>query len=231
MGYNELEIELKKTLAQIARWRELGYMPTIEQGIALGRLQKIYAGLLDLPCCDPDEAPAVSNTQEAVAAEKSLLVPEVTDETSEQQPKELAEKASESVAASETAANEPNPENAEPKTEAAAEESAPKEAEQPEVEPAAAPATAAVPDAAPAGGTTQPMPKIFGIEVSPYARHEMIDTLFHGNTALFLSEVAKMNEMGSLEEALVSIGETYRWIPENAATIKFIDLLETRFAE
>ena len=65
--------------------------------------------------------------------------------------------------------------------------------------------------------------------MSPYARHEIIDTLFHGNTALFETETAKLNSMGSLEEALVYIGETYRWIPENAATIKFIDLLETRF--
>ncbi len=72
-------------------------------------------------------------------------------------------------------------------------------------------------------------PRIFGIEVSPYARHEMIDTLFHGNEAMFESECEKLDTMGSLEEALVYIGEMYRWIPENAATIKFIDLLEARF--
>ncbi|WP_294599160.1 hypothetical protein [uncultured Rikenella sp.] len=72
-------------------------------------------------------------------------------------------------------------------------------------------------------------PRIFGIEVSPYARHEMIDTLFHGNEAMFESECEKLDAMDSLEEALVYIGEMYRWIPENAATIKFIDLLEARF--
>ena len=73
MGYNELEIELKKTLAQIARWRELGYMPTIEQGIALGRLQKIYAIIFGKKISKAQrlsnwEAPTLSVPQQYYAA-------------------------------------------------------------------------------------------------------------------------------------------------------------------
>lgn len=232
MGYNELEIELKKTLAQIARWRELGYMPTIEQGIALGRLQKIYAGLLDLPCCDPEEVPAVSDAPKA-AAEPSPLVAVVGGEAAEPKTEEAGERVAEVAVVPETAENA-SQETGE-QTATAVEESAPKELEKPAAEEAEASSASVAPAPAvaqqPQGGEAQPMPRVFGIEVSPYARHEMIDTLFHGNTALFLSEVAKLNEMGSLEEALVYIGETYRWIPENAATIKFIDLLTARFAE
>lgn len=224
MGYNELEIELKKTLAQIARWRELGYMPTIEQGIALGRLQKIYAALLDLPCCDSEEIPATVVAEDTVV-EKSSSVVSSTGLTSEKKSDEPVTKPEASVGTAQ------GDSTAERKTTATV-ETVVGESQQTQEEPAtvdAAASTNAISQQT--AGSEQPMPRVFGIEVSPYALHEMIDTLFHGNTALFHSEVAKLNEMESLEDALVYIGETYRWIPENAATIKFIDLLETRFAE
>lgn len=79
------------------------------------------------------------------------------------------------------------------------------------------------PTASPAGKT------ILGIEVSAHTRQEIIDTLFHGNEELFEREINILNGMDSLEAALIYIGETYHWIPENPSTIRFIDLLEQRF--
>lgn len=312
MGYNELEIELRKTLAQIARWREMGYMPTIEQGIALGRLQKIYAGLLDLPCSEPEaqlEGAGVvgdatgtieaevderaGSDREAVAKE---IVPEMPlmadagydgvapdDESFEPccdpdvpaaatAPRTKAADddnfADFSVGEGTRASDEthlkqeygahdlcpppvefPKGEDADSKeTDVSADTSDTEKDESGEEDDKAgrseevhmkqeygahdlSPSPEKFPEAEQNAVKAPEPPRIFGIEVSPYARHEIIDTLFHGNTELFEAETAKLDGMGSLEEALVYIGETYRWIPENAATIKFIDLLETRFEE
>lgn len=312
MGYNELEIELRKTQAQIARWREMGYMPTIEQGIALGRLQKIYAGLLDLPCSEPEAQlegvdavgdatgtietatdESVGSDREAVAKE---IVPEMPlmadagydgvapdDESFEPccdpdvpaaatVPRTKAADddnfADFSVGEGTRASDEthlkqeygahdlcpppvefPKGEDADSKeTDVSADTSDTEKDESGEEDDRAgrseevhmmqeygardsSPSPEKFPEAEQNAVKVPEPPRIFGIEVSPYARHEIIDTLFHGNTELFEAETAKLDGMGSLEEALVYIGETYRWIPENAATIKFIDLLETRFEE
>ena len=293
MGYNELEIELRKTLGQIARWREMGYMPTIEQGIALGRLQKIYAGLMDLPCSESEEQSeravggkaAVWDPQadhEVAAAEavreneisrasdgygdgmapddesfEPCCDPDVPAAESAVQGKadddgnfadmavEEGRRASDEAHLSqEVGEQDPCPSQSRPLSEREV-----PEAEKPaggEAEPSEEthlmqeygsrdvfPPVTEVPEADKklVGEPKPETPTIFGIEVSPYARHEIIDTLFHGNLELFNAECGKLDAMGSLEEALVYIGETYRWIPENAATIKFIDLLETRFGE
>lgn len=293
MGYNELEIELRKTLDQIARWREMGYMPTIEQGIALGRLQKIYAGLLDLPCSEPEaQAEEVNDggnavwdpeTDHEVAAAQAVLDsgmvpvadgygdgmapddesfepccdPDVPAAGSASQPKadddgnfadfpaeEGSRASDEAHLSQEVGEQDPCPSQSRPLSERDTPET-----EKPaggEAEPSEEthlmqeygshdvyPQVTEVPEAD-KKRVEEPKPetpKIFGIEVSPYARHEIIDTLFHGNLELFNAECEKLDAMDSLEEALVYIGETYRWIPENAATIKFIDLLETRFGE
>ncbi|WP_281671382.1 hypothetical protein [Rikenella microfusus] len=300
MGYNELEVELRKTLAQIARWREMGYMPTIEQGIALGRLQKIYAGLLDLPCSEPETETAISpvewnadsdheviargmaatdgkprggtDTHDAIAPDDESFEPCCDPETptggtvretkadddgnfADLSVREGSRLSEETHLRQDDEARDLCPPPTEfPQTQAMAEDGE---------KPATAETTGGAEDGKGTSGESRlseethlrqddeardlcppptefpqarhateqapEQPRIFGIEVSPYARHEIIDTLFHGNTALFETETAKLNSMGSLEEALVYIGETYRWIPENAATIKFIDLLETRF--
>lgn len=289
MGYNELEIELRKILDQITRWREMGYMPTIEQGIALGRLQKIYAGLLDLPCsepempaegagdkvsavadgygdgmapddesfepcCDPDVPAAESAAQgkadddgnfaDFSAAEGDRVSGEahLSQEVGEQDPcPSQSRPLSERVAPeAEVVAEESADEGGEPSEEThlmqeyGSRDLCPPVTEVPEASEASE-AEKERGEAATEGDAVEPPkpenPTIFGIEVSPYARHEIIDTLFHGNLELFDAECAKLDAMDSLEEALVYIGETYRWIPENAATIKFIDLLETKFTK
>lgn len=310
MGYNELEIELRKTLAQIARWREMGYMPTIEQGIALGRLQKIYAGLLDLPCSEPEAqlegVGAVGDatgtietaTDESVGSDREAvaIVPEMPlmadagydgvapdDESFEPccdpdvpaaatAPRAKAADddnfADFSVGEGTRASDEthlkqeygahdlcpppvefPEAENTDPKEPGSSADGSDMGKDESGEEDDKAGRSEEVhmkqeygahdlssspekfPEAEQNAVKAPEQPRIFGIEVSPYARHEIIDTLFHGNTELFEAETAKLDGMGSLEEALVYIGETYRWIPENAATIKFIDLLETRFEE
>lgn len=319
MGYNELELELRKVLSLIERWRTLGYVPTIEQGVALERMQRAYVELLDMPCGGEAEgATAEAGATAAhgmewsaaedhevmqgmaavgsgvVAAEASWVVDEADDfaagkavgttESETVQPDaesgmayEVDETAVEAVKSSEpqeepetepvadgdaseeasveevaAEAEEENSVHAEPDAEAAQEPESSVEVLEESVaettvevtpeapvdalnadaqtEPASVPEEpASKPEPEPAPAPKPQLPRIFGIEVSPYTRHEIIDTLFHGNTEMFEAEVAKLNAMGSLEEALVYIGETYHWIPENAATVKFIDLLETRF--
>lgn len=320
MGYNELELELRKVLSLIERWRTLGYVPTIEQGVALERMQRAYVELLDMPCGGEAEGAAAEAGATAaahgmewsaaedhevmqgmaavgsgvVAAEASWVVDEAddfaagkavgtteletvqpdaqsgmehkVDETAgdavmPSEPQQDSETepvadgdASEEASVEEVAeeAEEEHSVHAEPDVEAAQEsEPAVEELEETVTEttvevtpeaPVAAPNAdvqtesasapeepASKPEPEPAPAPKPQLPRIFGIEVSPYTRHEIIDTLFHGNTEMFEAEVAKLNAMGSLEEALVYIGETYHWIPENAATVKFIDLLETRF--
>lgn len=75
------------------------------------------------------------------------------------------------------------------------------------------------------------MVTIFGIEVNSYTRHEIIDTLFRGNGDVFEAECRKIEAMDALEQAIIYIGERYRWIPDNITTIRFIDLLETYFGQ
>ncbi len=326
MGYNELEIELRKVLALVERWRRLGYLPAIEQGVALERMRWVYAELLEMPCGEPAAVEEEAQQPVAVAVEWSA------DEDHEVAMQGMAAAAAVGVAAagasmvmdegddfaggvssegnpcvvvdaSEDMAAESEPES-EPETEleievegsdsdtiasdaadvewseeeyrsaSAAEaevelveetdtdeetvtetesrsefetvpvaepeavpETIPESEPVPEPEPEATlapepeltsePEPAREPEPAPAHKPA--MPRIFGLEVSPYTRHEIIDTLFHGNTEMFEAEEAKINAMGSLEEALVYIGETYHWIPDNAATVKFVDLLESRF--
>lgn len=244
MGYNELEVELRKTLAQIARWREMGYMPTIEQGIALGRLQKIYAGLLDLPCSEPETETAISPVEWNADSDHEVIARGMA--ATDGKPRGRTD--THGAIAPDDESFEPccDPETPtggtvrETKADddgnfadlSVREESRLSEEthlrQDDEARDLCPPPTEFT-QARHATEQAPEQPRIFGIEVSPYARHEIIDTLFHGNTALFETETAKLNTMGSLEEALVYIGETYRWIPENAATIKFIDLLETRF--
>lgn len=286
---------MRKTLDQIARWREMGYMPTIEQGIALGRLQKIYAGLLDLPCSEPEAQSAEIENSESVvwdpetdheiamaqtARENESAVihaadgygdgmapddesfepccdPDVPAAESASQNKadddgnfadlsieEGSRASDEAHLSQEVGEQDPCPSQSRPLSERdvpVAEKPVGGEAEPSEETHLMQeygshdvyPQVTEVPEAD-KKQVEEPKPetpKIFGIEVSPYARHEIIDTLFHGNLELFNTECGKLDAMDSLEEALVYIGETYRWIPENAATIKFIDLLETRFGE
>lgn len=311
MGYNELEVELQKIQAQIGRWRTLGYMPAIEQGLALRRLQKVYAELLELPYGEPaEEEETIDERFGALAPDDESFEPyEPYEPDSEPAGEEGAHQATEShlrqddeahdhcppqlefpdaefvpttdtadveteeVVVEEVAEVIPEAEQEpeigleiEPEPALPAEEThlrqddeahdhCPPELEFPEAEfvpttdvsseaapeavPTPEPETELEQEAAPAPKpvaekpqpTKPDAPRILGIEVSPYARHEIIDTLFHGNESLFEAETAKIDAMDSLEEALVYVGETYRWIPENAATIKFIDLLESRFEQ
>lgn len=335
MGYNELELELRKVLSLIDRWRGLGYMPTIEQGVALERMQRAYVELLDMPCGEPvavrqEEQPLMGDAVEWSAAEDHEVVlqgmtavgagvvvgaqqeawadegedfvagpvaasvatddapmakwtdkeqthggygvsgegasdetgvMEAVEEESDVQTEEIVEPVGETEIPDEPAVEvveemalesessavdreaEPDAESqpegdAEPVV-AAPLESAPASTPEPvsesvsEVEPVPESkpesTSESVTESEPAPAPKPQMPRIFGLEVSPYTRHEIIDTLFHGNVEMFEAEETKINAMGSLEEALVYIGETYHWIPENAATVKFIDLLETRF--
>lgn len=311
MGYNELEVELQKIQAQIGRWRTLGYMPAIEQGLALRRLQKVYAELMELPYGEPaEEEETIDERFGALAPDDESFEPyepyepdsepigeagshqaaeshlRQDDEAHDHCPPQLKFPEAEFVPATDTdveaeevvveevaevipeAETEQEPEiepEIEPEPAQPAEEThlrqddeahdhCPPQLEFPEAEfvpksepepvsqavptatePAPAAQVAAAEKPEPATEKPQPpkpeAPRILGIEVSPYARHEIIDTLFHGNESLFEAETAKIDAMDSLEEALVYVGETYRWIPENAATIKFIDLLESRFEQ
>lgn len=272
MGYNELELELNKILSMVERWRGLGYMPTIEQGVALERMQRIYVALLDMPCGEPaadvdGERPQTTAAMEwsadedhevvlqgvataaavgVVAGGASVVMDEGDDfggaiPTSQEAEVEVAETESEEA----RIAEEKESVEDEPESEVVAEEAGSLDVEQDfaheqtsdRKEPAqetevtfrqeAEAAQHEEPTPAPTSNSSTP--RIFGLEVSPYTRHEIIDTLFHGNTEMFEAEEAKIDAMSSLEEALVYIGETYHWIPDNAATVKFIDLLERRF--
>lgn len=256
MGYNELEVELQKVQAQIGRWRKFGYMPAIEQGLALRRLQRVYAELQELPCGEqPDD------TYDGLAPDDESFEPIANDTT----PIAAGVVAGAEIPAATAATlSQPEPEPAQPAGPAAethlrqddeAHDHCPPQVDFPEAEYVQEPAAANEPEQEvtfepvaeveeeaiepePTPAPEQPaepakpqLPKILGIEVSPYARHEIIDTLFHGNESLFEAETAKIDAMDSLEEALVYVGETFRWIPENAATIKFIDLLQSRFEQ
>lgn len=242
MGYNELEVELRKVEDQIARWRTWGYLPAIEQGLALRRLQRIYAELVEMPCGDPAEAGMAGETApadeqpEGVAVEPAAIGPEEreTEETAEI----IAEGAYEETEggmAEETHVRQDDEAHdlCPPQLEFPEAEFHPEPEQELEAAEEVQPEAEIDPEPEPAPEKPEPQqpepPRILGIEVSPYARHEIIDTLFRGNEALFESETAKLDTMDSLEEALVYVGENYRWIPENAATIKFIDLLESRF--
>lgn len=298
-----MEIGLKQVAVYVARWRETGRVPAIERGIALERMQKIYAELSELPCTDkasveeympipqsggydgvaPDDesfevnspatvSVAVAGEEEMSEQVQTFAAEEIATEERMSQTSHTVQEVGEqdpcpsqtrfledretnlSFAAAPATVPEQEVEEEEP-VEAPDEEEAqeeeggrseetflmqengsrdecPQATEVPdadkegevEPEPEQTPANAKKREPKRAG-----TPRIFGIEVSPYARHELIDTLFHGNQAMFDSECEKIDAMDSLEEALVYIGETYQWIPENAATIKFIDLLEARF--
>ena len=294
MGYNELEIELRKVLALVERWRRLGCLPAIEQGVALERMRRVYAELLEMPCGEPAAVEEEAQQPVAVAVEwsadedhevamqgmaaaaavgvaaagASVVMDEgdevegsdsdtiAPDAADVEWPEEEYRSASASEAEAELVEETDTDEETAAETESLSEfetapvaepeavpEAVPESVPEPESEPvpetepeatlAPEPELTSEPEPArepePAPAPKPAMPRIFGLEVSPYTRHEIIDTLFHGNTEMFEAEEAKINAMGSLEEALVYIGETYHWIPDNAATVKFVDLLESRF--
>lgn len=230
MEYNDLEIDLRKVLTQLDRWRLLGDVPPIERGIALERLQHAYELLLDLPCrgaegvasggdveaesvpepAEEDSLGAASAVGGVAGVGVVALGPRLSTEQEEPVDSMPTAHADSDVDAGEGNGSEPL--RGEP-------------AEEPELHPSAS----GTPHTEESPASKSPLFQLFGIEVSPYTRNEIIDTLFHGNVETFEEEVKKLDAMGSLEEALVYIGETYHWIPENAATVKFIDLLETRF--
>lgn len=270
MGYNELELELRKILAQVDRWREMGYMPVIEQGVALSRLQKAYAELMELPCGEPapgesaeEPIPDEQDTEPNENADDSeteqprwnesddeeVIAQQASDETDKQEEGQVVYVAPDDESFDEENAKESLKENEPSKSEDddfaddAAEEEPDRKSEEAhlgqeygtrETTPSSADEFAeevaqTVREEQEKTLPEKPQPTIFGIPVSEYARHEIIDTLFKGNTALFEKEEATLAGMDSLEDALVYIGENYQWIPENAATLKFIDLLEERF--
>lgn len=271
MGYNELELELRKLLAQVDRWREMGYMPVIEQGLALSRLQKAYAELMELPCGeaapgeteqepdrDPEDTPPNEHSVDPDAKEsqwresddEEVMAQEASDQADREEEGDVVYVAPDDESFDEENAKESLKEN-EPSeadedddfADDAAEEEADRKSEEAypgqesgtrDTDPSSADEFAdevaqTVREESEKSSPEKPQPTIFGIPVSQYARHEIIDTLFKGNTALFEKEEAILGEMDSLEDALVYIGENYQWIPENAATLKFIDLLEERF--
>lgn len=203
MGYNELEIELRRLLAELQRWRELGGVPAVEQGAALVRLQGVYMGLRELPVRElPVELPVqgADGAAEAMAETASDVASEVASEVT-------------SEIASEVSEDHEVIEDVEVEEEIEVEEGEEKKAEKAEkVE-------------------KEGKPTILGVPVSAYARQEIVSHLFHGNLPLFEQEIARFDGMDSLDQALLYIGEMFHWVPEQAATIKFIDILETRFKE
>ncbi len=211
MGYNALETALRELLAQVERWRLTDQVPAIERDMALGRLQQLYAGLQAMRCSaagvHPEAAPAP-----------------------EQQP-DLTEADSADTVEIPNGAYAPSDESFEPERDTLPEDtSAGDDFTHPSdpVEPPCADEKEAGPKAP--ESIFGPAPHVFGIEITQYSRHEMINTLFRGDATLFESECAKIDAMDNLEEALIYIGGHYHWIPDNAATNKFIDLLEQRFA-
>lgn len=268
MGYNKIEIEIRRLLSQIETWRQKGGMPTIEQGIALGRLQQLYMMILDLPSSDFDDSSSaipddddiscLTPDDDGVASDESFAPTpdsdadqhadhddgdfaelsatpqqsdiEIIEETTttedklESEPTNTTEPETESELQLDSSEpdSDPDPES-KLESESVSDEDSDSE-------------SAAILESIPesADNVEPPVlikPRIFGIEVNVYARHEIIDTLFRGDARLFEAECETIDAMPSFEEALMYIGETYRWIPENAATIKFIDLIETRFGQ
>ncbi len=285
MIYNNLELEIRRVLALIERWREFGSLPAIEKEIALGRLQNIYLNLLNTPgeaisestaklLADvPDAAPlqeadgetvsgAYAPGDESFEAAAEPEKPKADDDGDfaacpAPEEEQASGHASEShmqqeYGSHDTAAPCPGPDGELASGHAAEthmqQEYGSHDTTGPDTAPVNLPAGEEVlsednsddnlppaddkapePPVARASGPQREKYYILGIEISEYGRHEIIDTLFRGDVALFESECETINEMRSLEDALVYIGQHHRWIPENAATIKFIDLLEKRF--
>lgn len=225
MGYNELEIELKKVMVQVERWRESGYMPTIEQGIALSRLQKVYTLLMDLPSTDPSEIPGdeITSESDAPKAEAKPIEPVEWDKNKDEEVVEDGFDGETGGKAEDVSDAEGEVVYVSPDDESFDEENGKNEQHE-KADDDGDFADSPAEEDAPKSGI-----EILGTPVSTYAKEEIVNNLFHGNVELFEREMEKFDAMGSLEEALVYIGETYHWVPEHAATIKFIDLLENRF--
>lgn len=62
MNITEIEAELRKIEALVARWSEQGYVPQIEKNIALQRVQKFYELFLELDTQPQLEARASAHT-------------------------------------------------------------------------------------------------------------------------------------------------------------------------
>lgn len=79
----------------------------------------------------------------------------------------------------------------------------------------------------------QPLKKegmqLFGAIITCESYQMFIDELFWRDQAFFDNEIRKFNEMSSLDEALIYIGEKYNWAPGNRFAIQFIDLLENYY--
>jgi|GEM_PF-6045671 len=78
MNLAAIEKEIRKILTDIERWQERGFTPSIEQGITLGRLQKVYDLLMDEETISDEEMPGGEDIPvEGFADDEGHKAPEV----------------------------------------------------------------------------------------------------------------------------------------------------------
>lgn len=306
MGYNQIEIGLRKLLSQVEQWRREQGVTPLDKGVAMSRLQEIYVSVmeLDTTACEcvtepaslteatqtsqsgisdesksPNESentvtesteptplvePQSDNTEEPksieTSADNTIDEPEevlyVNDDQEDEQAEEMDSNEQEHNSVADVVEIEDN----DTKEKEISEEEEEEEEDiddddidedwieddenDEEGETDAADESMGEGDDENDDDSTdtqqqdhsksapqKPIVTILGLEVSPYARHEIIDTLFRGNIELFEAECLKIEAMDELEQAIIYIGETYRWVPDNMTTIRFIDLMETYFGQ
>lgn len=307
MGYNQIEIGLRKLLSQVEQWRREQGVTPLDKGVAMSRLQEIYVSVMELntTACEcptesaplaeavqtpqsgisdesksPNESentvtesteptplvePQSDNTEEPkpieTSADNTIEEPEevlyVNDDQEDEQAKDEDSNEQENSSTPDAVEEEDNTDEEEEVPEEEEEEEEEDDDEQDEDddidedwveddendedgetddedendEEEDEDSTDTQQQDHSKSAPQKPIVTILGIEVSPYARHEIIDTLFRGNVELFEAECLKIEAMDELEQAIIYIGETYRWVPENMTTIRFIDLMETYFGQ
>ena len=210
MNLTALEKEIRRVLSQIERWQELERIPSIEKGIAMSRLQNIYDMLTDdgteKEQAVPFEGFSIADGDAAVAEPGAAEVPDDEDVASE---------------------NEAAPENEVVAGDEAADEDETPAEETPDEDESVA--------AMEGGGEDAPEEKvivfeIFGRQLSPERRGEFINGLFKGDAVYFEAELIKLQNMDSLDDALIYIGEEYDWHPDDDVAGGFIELMAEKLS-
>ena len=188
MNLTEIEKEIRRILTHTERWQQQGYAPSIEKGIVLDRLQKVYDLMLEEPVKTEPEVPATTVKWEGPAADAPTEDPAA---------EVIPEKTEDSAGEADAAPEEEKP--AEDITQAGGEDKN-------------------------AGFT------IFGVEIPDDLRDEFVNELFRNDEDFFTAEIAKLEAMDSLDDALIYIGEEYSWSPDNESAGNFIDMLVTKLS-
>ncbi|MEG0033277.1 MAG: hypothetical protein RSF93_07875 [Mucinivorans sp.] len=70
---------------------------------------------------------------------------------------------------------------------------------------------------------------IFGAEISSEQKKRFTHNLFCNDPLVFHNEIAKLEQLRTLDEVLIYIGEKYAWAPDNASADEFVDIVASKF--